>query len=170
MNENIKKEISEMEKSKDIKTIDENYENLKAVITALTQDYEKFKSKKVKAAGQRVRNGLLNTKKLCDQLRKQVKEEINSIPVKHRKSSSSESEDSEEQKIGETIIINDGEYETHLTLTGIKEVKEEVKNNFVENFNEIVMKPLSEREVMEELGEIPKVITKPKRKRKVNKK
>jgi hypothetical protein len=63
---------------------DENYENLKAVITALTNDYEKFKQKKVKAAGQRVRASLLNTKKLCDTLRKQVKEEINSIPIKHR--------------------------------------------------------------------------------------
>ena len=170
MNETIKKEISEMEKSKDIKTIDENYENLKAVITSLTQDYEKFKSKKVKAAGQRVRNGLLNTKKLCDELRKQVKAEINAIPVKHRKSSSSESSDSEDQKVGETIISNDGEYETHLTLTGIKGANGASGEQFVKTFNEEVMKPLSEREVMEELGEIPKVITKPKRKRKVNKK
>jgi hypothetical protein len=79
-------------------SIDENYEKLKAVIMALTQDYEKFKDKKVKAAGQRVRNGLLNTKKLCDELRKQVKAEINSIPIKHRKSSSSESDEIEEPK------------------------------------------------------------------------
>ena len=64
--------------------MDENYENLKAVITALTQDYEKFKTKKVKAAGQRVRASLLNTKKLCDIIRKQVMEEIRAIPIKHR--------------------------------------------------------------------------------------
>ena len=69
------------------KTIDENYENLKAVITALTNDYEKFKRKKVKAAGQRVRASLLDTKKLCDTLRKQVKEEITTIPIKHRSKS-----------------------------------------------------------------------------------
>jgi hypothetical protein len=64
--------------------MDENYENLKCLITALTQDYEKFNERKIKAAGQRVRNGLLNIKKLCDELRKQVKAEIVSIPVKHR--------------------------------------------------------------------------------------
>jgi hypothetical protein len=66
------------------KTMDENYENLKCLITALTQDYEKFNERKIKAAGQRVRNGLLNIKKLCDELRKQVKSEIVSIPIKHR--------------------------------------------------------------------------------------
>jgi len=87
MNNELKNEISTMEKNPDIKTIDENYENLKAVITALTSDYEKFKQKKVKAAGQRVRASLLNTKKLCDTLRKQVKEEITAIPIKHRSKS-----------------------------------------------------------------------------------
>ena len=124
MNENIKEEITKMEKSQEIKTIDENYENLKAVITSLTQDYEKFKEKKVKAAGQRVRNGLLNTKKLCDELRKQVKAEIVAIPVKHRKTTD-DSDDSEDQKIGETITTitkeDDGVYETSITLTDIKE-------------------------------------------------
>ena len=85
--------MSEIEKMD--KTIDENYDNLKAVIMALTSDYEKFNKKKVKAAGQRVRSSLLNTKKLCDTLRKQVKEEIATIPVKHRsKSPPSSSEDS----------------------------------------------------------------------------
>lgn len=94
MNDELKNEISTMEKSTEIKTIDENYENLKAVITALTNDYEKFKQKKVKAAGQRVRASLLNTKKLCDTLRKQVKEEITAIPIKHRNNrTSSESEE-----------------------------------------------------------------------------
>jgi len=67
-----------------VKTIDENYENLKAVITALTNDYEKFKEKKIKAAGQRVRASLLDTKKLCDTLRKQVKEDMTTIPIKRR--------------------------------------------------------------------------------------
>ena len=122
MNNELKDEISNMEKNPEIKTIDENYENLKAVITALTSDYEKFKQKKVKAAGQRVRASLLNTKKLCDTLRKQVKEEINSIPVKHRsKSPDKSSSESEDQKVGETITTNDGEYETSLTLTDVVE-------------------------------------------------
>ena len=108
MNDEVKKEISDMEKNPEIKTIDENYDNLKtidenydnlkAVITALTSDYEKFKQKKVKAAGQRVRASLLNTKKLCDKLRKQVKEEISSIPIKHRNKSSDEDKSSEDDK------------------------------------------------------------------------
>ena len=84
------------------KTIDENYDNLKAVITALNQDYEKFKSKKVKIAGQRVRNGLLNTKKLCDILRKQVLTDIREMPIKHRKSAIEE--EKEEQKIEQKNI------------------------------------------------------------------
>ena len=148
MDENIKEEIKEMETNTEIKTIDENYENLKAVITALTQDYEKFKSKKVKAAGQRVRNGLLNTKNLCDTLRKQVLTDIREIPIKHRSKSSSDEE---------------GEVKSE------EDVKSEEEHPFVKNFNEQVMKPLSEREVMEASGELPPVITKPKRKRRANK-
>ena len=85
-------------KNPGVKTIDENYENLKAVTTALTNDYEKFKQKKVKAAGQRVRASLLNTKKLCDTLRKQVKDEITSIPIKHRIKSSDGNKMSDEDK------------------------------------------------------------------------
>ena len=73
-NETIIKEIKEMEKNPNIKTIDKNYENLKAVITALTNDYEKFKTTQIKASGNRKRAGLLNSKKLCDTLRKQVKQ------------------------------------------------------------------------------------------------
>jgi|TARA_R110000823_G_scaffold177628_1_gene310188 hypothetical protein len=67
-----------------VKTIDDNYNNLKAVIMALTQDYEKFKTKKVKVAGARVRNNLLNCKKICDIMRKQVLEQIKELPIKHR--------------------------------------------------------------------------------------
>ena len=54
MNDEMKNEISTMEKNQEIKTIDENYENLKAVITALTNDYEKFKEKKVKSTSARL--------------------------------------------------------------------------------------------------------------------
>lgn len=101
MNNELKNEISTMEKNPEIKTIDENYDNLKAVITALTNDYEKFKKKKVKAAGQRVRASLLNTKKLCDTLRKQVMEEISSIPIKHRNKSSDEAPRPEPEQVEE---------------------------------------------------------------------
>lgn len=77
----------------DENTIDENYDNLKAVITALSQDYDKFKTKRVKAAGQRVRSGLLHSKKLCDTLRRQVLELIRQIPIKHRSSDEEEKEE-----------------------------------------------------------------------------
>lgn len=129
-------EIKQMEENPNIKTIDENYENLKAVITALTQDYEKFKSKKVKAAGQRVRASLLNTKKLCDIMRKQVIEDIRTIPIKHRNKSSDEEKSDEEEKKEE------------------EKKEEEVKEEL----------PLTERDVMEEVGELPK-----RRRRKANK-
>jgi len=75
-----------------VKTIDDNYNNLKAVIMSLTQDYEKFKTKKVKVAGARVRNNLLNCKKICDTMRKQVLEQIKELPIKHRQSKSSDDE------------------------------------------------------------------------------
>ena len=125
-------------------TIDENYDNLKAVITALTNDYEKFKQKKVKAAGQRVRASLLNTKKLCDTLRKQVKEEITAIPIKHRNKSSDEDEDKSEDKPEDKP----------------EEKPEEKKEepNFFKAFNEHVIIPLNNQQV-----------TEPKRKRKANK-
>jgi len=75
-----------------VRTIKENHEALKATIEALNIDYEKFNEKKVKAAGARVRNNLLNCKKLCDKLRKQVLADIKAIPIKHRKSSDDEEE------------------------------------------------------------------------------
>jgi hypothetical protein len=122
---------NEMEKSTEIKSIDENYENLKAVITALTNDYEKFKQKKVKAAGQRVRASLLNTKKLCDTLRKQVKEDMTAIPIKHRAKSPDKSSSDDEQKVGETITTitkeDDGVYETSITLLAVKDLEEKPK-------------------------------------------
>jgi hypothetical protein len=67
-----------------INSIDENYKDLQALIECLNIDMDKFQKKNVKAAGQRARNNLLNTKKLCDILRKQIITEIKEIPVKHR--------------------------------------------------------------------------------------
>jgi len=67
-----------------VKTIDENYKDLQALIECLNIDMDKFQEKKIKAAGQRARSNLLNTKKLCDTLRKQILAEIKAIPVKHR--------------------------------------------------------------------------------------
>ena len=102
MDEQTKKEVSEMEKSPVIKTIDENYENLKALITSLNQDYEKFTQKKVKASGQRVRASLLNIKKLCDVLRKDVIKDIKEIPIKSRKKRDDVVQEEDEETTEET--------------------------------------------------------------------
>ena len=77
-----------------VNSIDENYKDLKALIECLNLDYDKFKLKKVKVAGQRVRNNLLDTKKLCDKIRKQILEQIRDIPVKHRISGEKEGDES----------------------------------------------------------------------------
>ena len=74
-----------------VNSMEDNYKDLQAIIECLNLDFDKFKEKKVKAAGQRVRNNLLNTKKLCDKLRKQILEQIRDIPVRHRTSDSEES-------------------------------------------------------------------------------
>lgn len=76
-----------------INSMEENYRDLQALIECLNLDFDKFRQKKVKAAGQRARNNLLNTKKLCDKLRKQILEEIKGIPVKHRISDDEKSEE-----------------------------------------------------------------------------
>ena len=74
-----------------VNSMEDNYKDLQAIIECLNLDFDKFKEKKVKAAGQRVRNNLLNTKKLCDKIRKQILEQIRDIPVRHRTSDSEES-------------------------------------------------------------------------------
>jgi hypothetical protein len=59
-------------------------EKLKSMITALDQDYSKFTAKNVKVSGARLRNQLLDTKKLCDALRKQVLTKMKDLPVKKK--------------------------------------------------------------------------------------
>ncbi len=123
-----------------INSMEENYRDLQALIECLNIDFDKFKEKKVKAAGQRARNNLLNTKKLCDKLRKQILEEIRSIPVKHRISSDEDKSEEDKSEEDEKIEIVD-------------------TDKIIEELPKGANGP-SEREVMEELGEIPKVITK----------
>lgn len=104
-----------------INSVDENYKSLQATIECLNLDFDKFNQKKVKAAGQRVRNNLLNIKKLCDKIRKQILEDIRELPVRHRTSDSETKEGEEspvEEKEGET---KEGETKEE------KEVKEEPK-------------------------------------------
>lgn len=79
------------------KTCEENYQSLKAIVNAIDTDFKKFKLKKVKASGNRVRNNLLNIKKLCDELRKQIQEDIKAIPTKHRKKTISTTEETKEE-------------------------------------------------------------------------
>ena len=86
------KEVKEVVATDEVKTMSENYETLKATADAMTSDFEKFNSKKIKACGQRVRSNLLTIKKLCDTLRKQIIADIKDIPIKHRIDTDEETE------------------------------------------------------------------------------
>ena len=66
------------------KSLDENYEGLKAMIRACDADYEKFKTKKVKVSANRVRANMLNCKKMCDVIRSQLLEQLRQCPTKQR--------------------------------------------------------------------------------------
>ena len=132
MDEQTKKEVSEMEINPSIKTIDENYENLKALITSLNQDYEKFREKKVKASGQRVRASLLNIKKLCDVLRKDVISDMKQIPIKSRKKKEDETKDeTKEEKTEEK-----SEEKSNKKKTATAPKRKNNKKNVDDNKNE----------------------------------
>jgi hypothetical protein len=152
--EPISKLITDNSEVIDTTTTKENYDTLKATIEALSKDFSKFEDKKVKAAGQRVRNNLLNAKKMCDTLRKQIMKEMRELPTKHR-ISSSDDEDTKEEVKEETKEVKEEIFcPTH---AGVKSEEEET--------------PPSEREMMEHTGELKPVITKKERKpRKANKK
>ena len=68
----------------DEKNLSENYKALKATVEACDADYEKFTSKKVKVSANRVRANMLNCKKLCDVIRKQLLDELRECPTKPR--------------------------------------------------------------------------------------
>ena len=117
--------------SKTKTSLQTNYEQLKSITQAIEADYDKFNEKKVKASGQRMRNGLLNIKKLCDTLRKEIKQEMDDIPVKHRTNSP---ERKEEYKV---------------ITTKKDEVKEEKKDEVKEEKKD---------EVKEEIPPPPKLV------------
>lgn len=79
-----KNELDNFSGIEDEKTMLFNYELIKSIVSAIDQDFEKFNSKKIKIAGSRIRNNLLNCKKLCDKLRKQILNNIKELPIKHR--------------------------------------------------------------------------------------
>ena len=66
------------------KTLDENYMALKAVVLVCDTDYDKFTRDHVKVSASRLRGNLLAAKKLCDVVRKQVLEDLKSLPSKPR--------------------------------------------------------------------------------------
>ena len=128
--------------------IKENYNNLKALVDAMNSDYDKYESKKVKAAGARVRNQLLNCKKLCGVLRKQIITEINKIPIKHRTKHeegkeyeknpvSSEGED-EKSEILEPEIVEPEIVEPEIIKVGGEKI--EIKEITEDEFNKEVKK------------------------------
>lgn len=62
----------------------ETFQELKSLVNSLEYEMRKFESKKVKVSGQRVRNGLLNIKKLSDQLRKDIQAELKAMPTRSK--------------------------------------------------------------------------------------
>ena len=68
-------------------SLEENYKNLQSIVDSINIDFDKFKTKKIKACGIRVRNNLLNIKKICDKLRVQLLKDIKDIGVKPRSQS-----------------------------------------------------------------------------------
>jgi len=111
--------MSEEKKEVKINSMEENYKDLQALIECLNIDFDKFQKKKVKAAGQRARNSLLNCKKLCDTLRKQIIAEIKAIPIKHRiqESGDDETEEKDEAPPSPPKLVRqtgaNGPHETH---------------------------------------------------------
>ena len=86
----------------------ENYELLKSNVDSMNSDFEKFNNKKIKVAGSRFRNSLLNCKKLCDTLRKQVTENISTLPIKHRtqpRDSPTPISSEEEEEVKEEVVV-----------------------------------------------------------------
>jgi hypothetical protein len=66
-----------------ILTLNDNFERIKGLTNTLSIDFIKL-DKKVKCSGARVRQTLLDIKKLCDLMRRQVLSQVKEIPIKHR--------------------------------------------------------------------------------------
>ena len=80
----------------------DNYDELKCLIDALYLDFDKFRNKKVKASGQRARNILLNCKKLCDVMRKEILNDLKNMPIKQRKAKEeAKEEEAKEEEVEE---------------------------------------------------------------------
>lgn len=61
------------------------YDNIVGSVAVCGLHLNKFKSTKQKEACKRARAQLLSIKKMCDALRKELKRDLDDIPVKHRK-------------------------------------------------------------------------------------
>ena len=62
----------------------ESYQKLKTIVESMGEDCSKFHDSKVKACATRYRAKLLQCKKLCTEIRKEVQVEVKSIPVKRK--------------------------------------------------------------------------------------
>ena len=65
-------------------TADTQYEELKSLVRSMEFEHKKFRLRKIKASGQRVRNTLLDIKKLCDKMRKDIQAEIKAMPTRSK--------------------------------------------------------------------------------------
>jgi hypothetical protein len=61
-----------------------SYDQIQALVQSMQIDSMKFKVKKTKVGGNRIRSSLLQLKKLCDSARKEIAVEIAAMPKKTR--------------------------------------------------------------------------------------
>ena len=62
----------------------DRFNELKSLISSMEYEHKKWTLRKIKASGQRVRNNLLEVKKIATLLRKEISDEIKSMPVRSK--------------------------------------------------------------------------------------
>lgn len=122
-----------------ILTLNDNFERIKGLTNTLAIDFIKL-DKKVKCSGARVRQTLLDIKKLCDLMRRQVLSQVKEIPIKHRVKKSKEN--FLEKSLDKNCLLGEEPLKTSIT---------------------------DEPVVVEMVQPEPELVGKPKRKRRANK-
>jgi hypothetical protein len=88
-----------------VNTLNENYEQMKGLVNSLSIEMDKLQNKKIKSSGLRVRASLLDIKRLCDTMRKQILVDVKAMPVRPRKKKEVVAEDEVEFEVEDEGII-----------------------------------------------------------------
>jgi hypothetical protein len=118
-----------------ILTLNDNFERIKGLTNTLAIDFVKL-DKKVKCSGARVRQTLLDIKKLCDLMRRQVLSQVKEIPIKHRVKKTKEDIELKTSITEEPVVVEMVQPEPELVekpKRKRKANKEKVKVEVVEN-------------------------------------